>query len=464
MGMNRAGILSRWVLSLALLATTAAEAQRIPQPGGFNLFSKDQDVQLGQEASAEIEKEVTLVDNAELSAYIEGIGKRLAAAPEAEGYPYTFKVVNDESINAFALPGGPTYVNTGLILAAENEAQLAGVMGHEISHVALRHGTKQASRGQIFSLGAMLGGSVVGSDGMLGQLAQLGIGLGANSVLLKYSRSFERDADLLGARIMARAGYNPIEASRFFEKLEAETGSRSGIEAFFSSHPNPGNRSDRIEQELPYMPAGPYDGDTGQLARMQNIIKGLPPPPEAPSAEAAPTPAPIEQGTAPPPPAEPSGRWSPFRGRAFTLVYPENWQAIGSDDGLSVTLVPQGGFVQTQGGNAIGRGALARFVSVRGGANLDRDTDALVQQIRQANPGMQTSGRPARQMRVAGRAALLTTLYSDSPYGTGREIDLLLTVSASGGLYYMLFITPESELRLFQPSFEQMMQSVQLGR
>jgi len=447
--------------ALALFALATAEAQRIPSPGGFNLFSKDQDVQLGQEAAAEIEKELTLVDNPQLTAYIEGIGKRLAAAPEAEGYPYTFQVVNDEAINAFALPGGPTYVNTGLILAAENEAQLAGVMGHEISHVALRHGTKQASRGQLFSLGAILGGGAVGGDSMLGQLAQIGIGLGANSVLLKYSRSFERDADLLGARIMARAGYNPIEASRFFEKLEAETGSRSGLETFFSSHPNPGNRSQRIEKELPYMPPGPYDGDTGQLSRMQAIIKGLPPPPEPSTAIATPA----EAGEQPASSSAPSGGgWSPFQGREFAFTYPSDWRASTPQDGLSVTVVPQGGIVGTSGGNAIGRGTLARFVAVRGGANLTRDTEALIQGIRDSNPGIETSGRPGRQMRVAGQLALLTTLYSDSPYGVGREIDLLLTVARPDGLYYMVFIVPESELRLFQPAFEQMMRSVEFAQ
>ena len=105
----------------------------------------------------------------------------------ADEYPYSFKVVNDQSINAFALPGGPTFVNTGLIAAADNEAQLAGVMAHEISHVALRHGTNQASKANLIQLPAMLAGAVVGNGSMLGQLAQLGIGLGANSVLLKYS-------------------------------------------------------------------------------------------------------------------------------------------------------------------------------------------------------------------------------------------------------------------------------------
>ncbi|MCP5118907.1 MAG: M48 family metalloprotease, partial [bacterium] len=158
-------------LGLLLLVVTAAEAQRIPKPGGFNIFSKKQDVQLGKEAAAEIEKKVNLLDNKELHAYVEGIGRKLMQAPESGDYPYTFKVVHDDAINAFALPGGPTYVNTGLIAAAENEAQLAGVMSHEISHVALRHGTKQVSKANILSIGAMLGGGLIGGKSMLGNLA-----------------------------------------------------------------------------------------------------------------------------------------------------------------------------------------------------------------------------------------------------------------------------------------------------
>jgi predicted Zn-dependent protease len=261
-----------WMVLAALLITVGFTfAQRVPKPSGFNMFSKEQELQLGQEAAAEVEKKAKLITHPEVVAYIQGIGKRLAQANESGGYPYTFKVVLDDSINAFALPGGPTYVNTGLILAADNEGQLAGVMGHEISHVALRHGTKQASKSSLIGLGASLGG--VAGGGMLGQLAEMGIGLGANSVLLKYSRGAESDADLLGARIMAQAGYNPMEAARFFEKLEAETGKRSGIEQFFSSHPNPGNRSQRIEKELQYLPKGPYQGDTGKLPQIQAILR-----------------------------------------------------------------------------------------------------------------------------------------------------------------------------------------------
>ncbi len=243
---------------------------------GFNLFSRDQDIQLGKEAAGEVEKQADLIDNRELTAYITSIGSKLAAQPQADKYPYTFKVVNDKSINAFALPGGPAFVNTGLIAAVDNEAQLAGVLAHEISHVALRHGTNQATKANLIELPALLASKAVGTGSMLGQLSQIGIGLGANSVLLKFSRTAESQADLLGAQIAAQAGYNPIEMARFFQKLEAEGGARAP--QFLSDHPNPGNRMRAIEDEIRYMPKRNYTTDTGRLPRMKAIVAKLPPP------------------------------------------------------------------------------------------------------------------------------------------------------------------------------------------
>jgi beta-barrel assembly-enhancing protease len=268
------------VLMTAAAVSLPAWAQLRQLKPGFNLFSKEQDVQLGREAAAQVEQKMHVVKNQDLDNYINRIGKKLAGQPEADAksFPYSFKVVYEKSINAFALPGGPAFVHTGLIGAADNEGQLAGVLAHEISHVALRHGTNQASKANMMQLPALLGGSVLGSGSMLGQLAQLGIGLGSNSVLLKFSRNAERDADLLGARIMAGAGYNPIEMARFFEKLEAQGGSRSGLEQFLSDHPNPGNRVKAVEKEIQYLPKQTYQGDSGQLPRMKQIIAKLTPP------------------------------------------------------------------------------------------------------------------------------------------------------------------------------------------
>jgi predicted Zn-dependent protease len=240
-----------------LLVAAAALAQiREPKPG-FNLFSKEQDIQLGREAAAQVEKQYKIVDDAALAAYIKEVGDRLAGSRRAGGFPYSFKVVADDSINAFALPGGPMYIHTGLIAAADNEAQLAGVMAHEISHVALRHGTNQVSKANLIQLPAMLAAGAAG-NGILGQLTQIGIGLGANSALLKFSRGAENQADYNGTLILDDAGYNPLEMARFFEKLETESGRRSGVAEFFSSHPNPGNRRRAIEDLVRQLPRREY--------------------------------------------------------------------------------------------------------------------------------------------------------------------------------------------------------------
>src|SRR3989442_10142349 len=237
-------ILSYVILTTALVGAACAARQ----PGsalkpGFNLFSKEQDVQLGREASQQVLQQYEVVQNPFLENYLRTVGQRLAATPQARdgGFPFTFTLLNDASINAFALPGGPMFVFTGLLNAVDNEAQLAGVMAHEMSHVILRHGTNQASKANLLQIPAVLAGAALGRGGsMMGQLAQLGIGLGFNSVLLKFSRTDESQADAMGAHIAAEAGYNPLEIARFFEKLEASAGSR-GPE-FLSDHPNPGNR------------------------------------------------------------------------------------------------------------------------------------------------------------------------------------------------------------------------------
>src|ERR1700740_3378938 len=139
---------------------------------GFNLFSKEQDIQLGQENAAHVRSKMKVIHDAVLPDYVNKVGKRLVASREAQesGFPFTFEVVADPTINAFALPGGPMFINTGLLRAVHNEAQLAGVMGHEMSHVILRHGTNQASKSQLIELPAVLSSQVAGGS-MVGQLA-----------------------------------------------------------------------------------------------------------------------------------------------------------------------------------------------------------------------------------------------------------------------------------------------------
>jgi Zn-dependent protease with chaperone function len=441
-----------FVLFLAL-ATAAQSAVKEFKPG-FNLFSKEQDVQLGREAAAQVEQQMQVVKDQNLENYVQRIGQKLVASPKAGGFPYSFKVVNDKSINAFALPGGFTYVNTGLLSAVENEAQLAGVMAHEISHVALRHGTNQASKANLLQLPAMIAGSVLGSGGgLLGQLAQVGIGLGFNSVLLKYSRDAEKQADLLGAQIMADAGYNPMEMAHFFEKLSAEGGSRAPV--FLSDHPDPGDRTQYVQEEVREMPQRDYTSTgTGQLKQIQARLGSLP---AAPAPNRARSTGVVGEGN-----PMPSGDFKEYRNNAFAVSYPGNWEVFGDQGGAAVTIAPRSGLVQDRSGNvAVGYGAMLSFYaphSRSGSGDLRQDTSDLIGQLRQGNPALQATNS-SKTTRIGRDTALVTTLYNQSPM-SGREVDMLVTVDRPEGLFYMIFIAPEQNFKQLQPAFEQMLRSV----
>lgn len=439
---------------LALLAVPVLGAQRKLKPG-FNLFSKDQDVQLGREAAAEIEKQYEVVTDPVLDGYLKRIGSKLASQPEADKYPYTFKLVKDPTLNAFALPGGPTFVHTGLITAAENEAQLAGVMAHEIAHVALRHGTNQASKANLIQLPALLAGAAVGGS-MVGQLAQLGIGLGANSVLLKFSRNAERDADLLGARMMAAAGYNPLEMARFFEKLEADGGSRGP--QFFASHPNPGNRVKAVEEEIRYLPRRDYTTGSGDFQKVKSLVAKLPPPVKKPGQAVATT------GRAPD--VQVSGQFKEFQGREFTISHPDNWRSAEGREAGTAIIAPEGGaFQDANGGVQVGLGLMTGIYTPKNARNLQEATAEFIEQVRSGNPQLQVGqGRP-EQLRVDGSEAIRTTLVGPSPYQNEREIDNLVTIARPNArILYLVFVSPESKNRTVEPVFKQMLRSVRLPR
>lgn len=262
------------------LSAGAGAALKELKPG-WNLFTPQQDIQLGREASEQIVKEKQLVHNPRLTKYVTRIGRILMRSPHAGNWPYEFHVVNDRNINAFSLPGGLVYVNTGAIDACENEAQLAGVLAHEMSHVKLRHGTYQITKAAPVQLAAALAGALFGRS-MLGQLAREGIGLTAGSLLLKFSRSAESEADYNGVEIMADAGYNPLEMAHFFEKLEskARNGGLGGrLAEFLSDHPNPGNRVEAITEEVREVPHKRYVTSlAGNFTAMKNLALHIPPP------------------------------------------------------------------------------------------------------------------------------------------------------------------------------------------
>ena len=192
--------------------------------------------------------------------------------PQEYSWPYQFHVIAQKEINAFALPGGPIFINLGTITAADNEAELAGVMAHEMSHVYMQHSAKQAGKTNWIAGIAGLAGAVLGSGGFIGQLAAAGIQMGANGVIMKYSRTDEAQADAVGAIIMYKAGYNPEALAEFFQKLAEEGGSGP---QWLSDHPNPGNRQEAIQKEIANWPPKRYDTDNASFVQAKQQAEGL---------------------------------------------------------------------------------------------------------------------------------------------------------------------------------------------
>src|SRR5688500_6499494 len=213
-----------------------------------NKYSVQDDVKLGREAARQAEAQFPLLRDNEVQNYVSRVGERLASSIPSQfrhaEFDYFFKVVNARDINACALPGGPMYVNRGMIEAARTEGEMAGVMAHEISHVALRHGTAQATKGQKYGLLAGIAGiagTILGGPGV-GQLAQAPFAV----YLLKFSREYETEADILGAQIMARAGDDPRDLANMFRTIQAQGGGGGG--GFLSDHPSASDRYARINR------------------------------------------------------------------------------------------------------------------------------------------------------------------------------------------------------------------------
>ena len=443
----------RVVLLCALLSSSLWMACATRRPGdpirpGFNLYTPDQDIQLGREAAAQVRKEVDIVNDPPLQNYLAQLGERLASHPAAGSYPYSFTLINDKEINAFALPGGPVFLNSGIIAAADTEGQLAGVLAHEISHIALRHATNQASKANLIEIPAVLGGAAIGEGSVAAQLAQLGLGLGVNSLMLRYSRDAESQADALGTHIMAEAGYNPEEMARFFETLEARGGNRAP--QFLSSHPNPGNRMEAVRVEIRTLPQHQYGADTGQFSRMKQQVAELPNPTNRPQRMALRAPQ--------------TSSGQDFRRldtTAFSMAYPASWNVYGDRGSAVITLAPPEGLVRTNNGRtSLGYGSVLSFHRPEAGRlDLQNSTEELIHQLIAVNPNLRAAASGRRQAIVDGQDGLLTRLTGPSPYG-GAEANFLLTVARPQGLFYIVFVAPQDRVGNVEAAFDQMLQSI----
>src|SRR4029077_21262806 len=266
--------LALW-LAIAVASPLLLHA-RVEPSHGFDMFSAQEEIQAGQQAAQQVSRQLPLLpDSDPVTIYVQRLGRQLAAHAPGEKWPYSFHVVNQKEINAFALPGGPIFVNLGTIQAADNEAQLAGVIAHEISHVVQRHGTRAASKQMAAQLPLAILGGVMG-QGALSQMAQLGLSFGVGSYFLKNSRKSESEADLLGTDIMYDTGFNPRAMADFFEKIQSQGGARGP--QFFSDHPDPGNRAQAVGAEDATLPRkASYRPDSPEFRDIKQRVAGMKP-------------------------------------------------------------------------------------------------------------------------------------------------------------------------------------------
>jgi len=260
-------ILKRLLFPVLMLSIVSGCAVNKSSIGGFNLISVDEEKQLGDKFAVEIEKQHKVLNDSEVQGFIDGVGKRLLAGVREVDFPYTFQVVQDDSINAFAIPGGHTYVNTGLIKASDSETELAAVMAHEIN----RHSTRQMTQRYGYALIASI---LLGNQGELSKLAADMFGKAGT---LYYSREMESQADYLGVETMYKAGYNPQGMVTFFNKLEATGQSEPGrISKYFSTHPATKERITSIQEEISKLPPKSYSPDsTSEFSRVKAKTKNL---------------------------------------------------------------------------------------------------------------------------------------------------------------------------------------------
>jgi predicted Zn-dependent protease len=243
---------------------------------GFNLFSPEQDIQLGEASAEEIMRQVVVLRDERTEAYVQRLGERVAAGAPGYRFPYRFVVVDSPEVNAFALPGGYVFVNEGAIEAARTEGELAGVLAHEIAHVSLRHGTTQASRAYLARSATSLLNSVAGvSQNDFLSVAAAACGAGANNFFMRSNRAAELQADAEGARLLAEAGFDPRDMSNFFERLNEREGER-GDGAAVSDHPDPASRVEAIGKVAAALGAAPArTHDSAEFRRVRSRLSDL---------------------------------------------------------------------------------------------------------------------------------------------------------------------------------------------
>jgi len=460
-------------LAAGILSGSALAAQtviKLPK----NKFTPQQDVALGLKAAAEIRQQYPVITDGEIARYLTALGDRLVAVAPAElnqpVYKYSFTPVNLKEINAFALPGGPMFVHRGMFDAAAGEGEVVGVMAHELAHVLLRHGTANITKSQspwlqLGQLAGAIGGAAVG--GQAGDAIAQGSQLGLGALVLRYSREFEKQADLLGAQLMASAGYDARDLAHMFETIGRE--SKGGNPQWLSSHPDPGNRTAYITKEAETLKMSAA-ADTSGFAPTRARFAGQPPAMTMAELERRNQPsgngsnggnagsggAPPSVGTPGQPVPPPSAKMRDLNAGIFQVSVPDNWTPLAGERVLRV--VPQNGFGQLKGQTVFTHG-VEFGVAQASSRDLKDATTTWLRAIAKSNPELRLAGE-AQYVKISGRTALGTPLTNPSSLGGQEHIVVYTSFLVNGNMFYYLTLAPEADAPGYRDLFVRIGQSI----
>jgi Zn-dependent protease with chaperone function len=459
-----------WCALLTLAAGPRfAQASYEPQSCKNNRYSIEKELEEGQKAKAAVYQRLpVLPDTAPVSQYVSNLGMKLAAQAPGYKWPYEFHVVNEADINAFALPGGPVFVNLGTVQAAETEAQLAGAMAHEIAHVVERHATCNETRERKQQIGYGVAGVLAGIliPGGYGVLAETGANAAAGLGYLRMSRASETDADLLGTDILYDAGYDPRGLPQFFEIIQSKYG--KGGAQWLSDHPNPGNRTEAVDKEIASLPhrdnaiktSEGFTAIKAQIAGVhaytpKEIANGAWRTPAGKQAEAAVIYQPVDTTA--------SATWKELHDTGFSLEYPDNWQ-IYDGPGTATTVAPINGLQPgPHGESEVVYGAIVDTYSPIHGSDLATAANQLLGNLKAGNQGLLATGEFS-DLTVKGQPARTVecAIARGAPDGQGEHDWLVALQRNDGSLTYVVFVAPEKEFAGMKPAFERMLGSFQL--
>jgi beta-barrel assembly-enhancing protease len=439
-----------------------------------NNMSPQQQIQLGQKVVDQVYQQMpVLPDSSRVTQYVQALGQKLATQAPGYRWPYNFHVVNVADINAFALPGGSIFVNLGTIQAASNEAQLAAVMSHEISHVVLQHSVcnlEKENRVGVFAGLGQIASEIILGKSTLGALAQKGIGLTAGLSFLRMGRDAEQQADLEGVGILYDAGYDPRAMPQFFETIQAKYG--KGGAQFLSDHPNPGNRTEYVGREISsFVAKAHYVTNSTDFKRLQQQVSGM----------RAYTSKEVESGvwkrkdpnqtvstgvnqydgstaantrvdTAPP------QQWITFTGNGFSMQVPSTWRVAG--DRNSAMIAPPGGITPSAAGKTgnLVYGVLTGVYSPDQEGETGGAFSALVNELTRENPGIEPGH--INDIRIGSIAAQSVDTVNRSANGGGGEHDWIVGIPGNRGLRYFVFVAPEQDFSPMRPTFEHILNSI----